>query len=249
MRRVDGRRIGRSLRAIRLRSGWRQVDVADKAKVSRAFVSKLERGLAATSDLERIERVCSALGADLDVRVRWRGEAIDRLLDEAHARLVEAFGRRLHDEGWEYAVEVTFNDYGERGSIDVFGWRPETRSLLVVEVKSIVVDAQGTLAPLDRKTRLAPKLARDRGWQPASVSRVLVVADGSTNRDRVARLGATFRAAFPDRGVAVSRWLRSPHGAISGLLFLRYDTAGGGTRPAAARQRVRRRKPGRIPPE
>lgn len=217
--------------------------------MSRSFVLKLERGLAATSDLERIERVCRAIGAELDVRIRWRGEAIDRLLDEAHARLVEAFVGRLSRGGWEYQVEVTFSEYGERGSIDVLGWQAAARSLLVGEIKSIVVDAQGTLAPLDRKTRLAPKLARDRGWVPASVSGILVVADGTTNRDRVTRLGETFRAALPDRGASVSRWLRAPGRAISGLLFLPYDTAGGATRPPTGRQRVRRPKRRRIDAE
>src|SRR5881396_4090007 len=82
---MDRLRLGRSPRALRIRLGWRQADVAIAAGASRAFVSKVERGLIMHSDLDRLERICQALGADLDVRIRWRGEALDRLLDEAHA--------------------------------------------------------------------------------------------------------------------------------------------------------------------
>jgi transcriptional regulator with XRE-family HTH domain len=236
----DPGRIGRSLRAIRIRLGWRQEDLARRTKVSRAFVSKLERGLARSSDLRRIESVCIALGADLDVRIRWRGEALDRLLDEGHARIVDAIVSVLRAWGWEVALEATFNDFGDRGSIDVFAWQPLCRALLVVEVKSVVPDAQGTLAPLDRKARIAPKLARARGWDPATVSRMLVIGDNTTNRDRVRRFDDLFDAALPVRGRAVRQWLRQPVGALAGLWFLRDATRGSTTRTTTGRSRVNR---------
>ena len=234
----DPQRIGRSLRAIRIRLGLRQVDVAKRASVSRSFVSNLERGLARATDLSRIERVCRALGADLDVRIRWRGEGLDRLLDEAHAALVDAIVAVLRSAGWVVELEVTFNDYGDRGSIDVLAWHPLQRALLVIEIKSVIADAQGTLAPLDRKVRIAPKLARVRGWAPASVSRLLVVGDHATSRRRVARFGSLFAAALPARGNVLRRWLATPAGATAGLLFLSDSTVGGARRSTAGRLRV-----------
>lgn len=236
----DPLRIGRSLRAIRIRLGLRQVDVALRAGVSRSFVSKLERGQSRSTDVGRIEAVCNALGADLDVRVRWRGEGLDRLLDEAHATVVDRLAALLKSDGWQTWLEVTFNDYGDRGSIDLFAWHPETWSLLVAEVKSVVPDAQGTLAPLDRKVRVAPKLARERGLVPRSVSRLLVVGDTSTNRRRIARFEALFDAVLPNRGWAVRRWLSGPSGSISGLLFLPDSTGDGTRRSTAGRSRVNR---------
>jgi transcriptional regulator with XRE-family HTH domain len=243
----DPLRIGRSLRAIRIRLGIRQVDVAVRAGVSRSFVSNLERGLSRSTDVSRIEAVCLALGADLDVRVRWRGEGLDRLLDEGHATIVDRLAALLVPDGWQTWLEVTFNDYGDRGSIDVFGWHQETRSLLIVEVKSVVPDAQGTLVPLDRKVRVAPKIARDRGLDPASVSRLLVVGDTSTNRRRIARFDALFDAALPDRGWAVRRWLSKPSGSIAGLLFLPDSTRDGTRRSTAGRSRVNRPRNARNP--
>lgn len=237
---MDGARIGRSLRAIRVRLGWRQSDLGKRAGVSTSFISKLERGLARSTDIERLERVCRALGADLDVRVRWRGEGLDRLLDEAHAVLVNRMVAVLRAAGWKVAVEVTFNVFGDRGSIDIFAWHQQFEAALVVEVKSVVPDAQATLMPLDRKTRLGAKLARDQGWNARSVSRLLVVADQTANRRRVNRLAAMFDAALPLRGRAVRDWLRAPVGSISALLFLPDSPPGSVRRAATGRQRVNR---------
>jgi len=220
----------------------RQEDVAIGAGVSRQFVSSVERGMIRHTDIERLESVCRALGAELDVRVRWRGEGLDLLLDEAHADLVNRMVGILHAEGWVANVEVTFNEYGERGSIDVLGWHENTKTLLVVEVKSVVADAQATLMPLDRKARLAPKLGQRLGWEARAASRLLVVWDASVNRRRLARLEATFATAFPLRGRSVRRWLRRPLGTVSGLLFVSNATAGSARRRATGRFRVRRPK-------
>jgi transcriptional regulator with XRE-family HTH domain len=242
---VDRLRIGRSIRVIRIRQGWRQLDLAVAAGVSRQFISNAERGVIRHSDLERLEHVCQALGAELDVRVRWRGEGLDLLLDEAHADLVERIVALLHAERWETALEVTFNEYGERGSIDILAWHRATKTLLVVEVKSVVADAQATLMPLDRKARLAPKVGQRLGWESRAVSRLLVVWDLSVNRRRLERLEAMFATAFPLRGRSVRRWLRRPEGSVSALLFVANATRGGTTRRATGRLRVRR--PERAP--
>lgn len=243
----DRLRIGRSLRAIRIRLGLRQADVAERAGVSRAFVSKLERGQFRGTDLARVEAVCAALGADLDVRVRWRGEALDRLLDEAHASIVDQVVAILERHGWKVELEVTFNEFGDRGSIDLFAWHAVERAVLIAEVKSVVPDAQGTLAPVDRKARLAPKLARERGYEVASVGRLLVVRDSSTNRRRVGRFEALFNAALPARGREVRRWLQRPSGAFAGLLFLPDATPGSTRRSTAGRSRVNPPRKGRNP--
>lgn len=239
---MDRLRVGRSTRAIRIRLNLRQADVAIASRVSRAFVSKVERGLIRHSDLDRLERLCQALGADLEVRVRWRGEGLDLLLDEAHAEIVERVVELLRAAGWETAVEVTFNEFGERGSIDVLGWHAAERAMLIVEVKSVIGDAQATLMPLDRKARLGPKIGRLRGWEPATVSRLLIVSEGSMNRRRIDRLEGMFATAFPVRGRAVRRWLVQPTAAIAGLLFLPDSTPGSARRRATGRQRVNRPK-------
>lgn len=240
----DSGRIGRSIRVIRIRAGWRQQDLANRAGVSRSFVSKVETGQAATADMARIQRLCAAIGADLDVRVRWHGEGLDRLPDEAHATIVQGLVALLSKRGWQVWLEVTFNVYGERGSIDVLGWHPPTRTLLVGEVKSVIADAQGTLAPLDRKVRLGARIARERGLDPAVVGRLLVVADRTTNRRRIARFGELFGAALPATGWAVRHWLAGPAGALAGLMFLSDSPASNIRRVSTGRIRVNRARKG-----
>jgi hypothetical protein len=179
------------------------------------------------------------LGASVDVRLRWHGEGLDRLLDEAHARLVDATVVLLREAGWDVAVEVSFSIWGERGSNDVLAWHEPTRTLLVVEVKSIVPDSQSILHGLDRKARLAPQLAAERGWECQGVARLLVVGESSTSRQRIARLATTYDSALPSRNVEIRRWIREPTGPLHGLLFLRNASPGSTKRPSVARERVR----------
>ena len=172
-----------------------------------------------------LDSVARALGARLNLSLSWNGEALDRLLDAGHAELVEIVAATLRGLAWDVAVEVSFNIGGERGSIDVLACHPATGTVLVVEVKSVVPDIQAMVFTLDRKTRLALVVARQRGWNGRAVGRLLVVGESRTSRRRVSEHGTTFDAAFPARRVEVKRWLRRPEPArsFSGLWFLAYD--------------------------
>lgn len=247
------------MRILRQRRHWRQVDLVARAGVPRWAVSLLELGRAGELRLDTIERIGRALEARVIVRVDWRGEAIDRLLDSAHAALVDDTVRRLGRAGWIVETEVSFEIRGERGSTDVLAWHPVERVLLVVEVKSAFGDLQATLMVLDRKVRLAPVVARRFGWEVISVGRLLVVGEGRTARRVVDAHAALFRTAFPLRGRAAARWLAAPTRArFSGLLCcfrhllvgsaLRAASGSGGRWWGRALERPRRvRAPRRLP--
>jgi len=186
--------------------------VAEVAGVSRQLVSRVESGDVAHIQAGVLERVIAAVGGNLDAQVRWHGEGLDRLLDSAHAALVERVVAMLRAEGWETAVEVSFAIRGERGSVDVVGLRRDLGAILIVEVKTVIPDAGGMLSTLDRKARLAPEIAAQLGWPCRSVSRLIVVGDSTTTRRRVRLLAATLSAVLPVRGWAVRRWLHEPSG-------------------------------------
>ena len=150
-------RFGLAIRALRRRRGWTQEELGRRAAVSQSAVSRLERGDGARLTMRTIERIAEALGARTSLRVFWHGEALDRLLDAAHAGLVDQVAGLLRRHGWVVMAEATFNVYGERGSVDVLAFHPEHGALLIVEVKSAVPDMQDMLAGLDRKIRLGPK--------------------------------------------------------------------------------------------
>jgi hypothetical protein len=171
--------------------------------------------------LRTIGRIAGVLGARLDVRLNWNGEGLDRLLDAAHADVVENVVAALAASGWQSAVEVSFNVRGERGSVDVFACHRTLDALIVVEAKSVVPDVQATLMTLDLKARLAPEIARQLGWPARRVGRILAIADTRTSRRRIDQHEAIFAAALPARTVAVRRWLGDPSGMpIRGIWFL-----------------------------
>lgn len=151
-----------------------------------------------------------------------------------------AWKAALERFGWHVEAEVTFNHYGERGSIDLLAWHAVRRVLLVGEVKSTLVDVQALLASIDLKCRVPRVVAAERGWAPAmDPMPALLVAEGTTARRRTAEHAALF-ARFSLRGPAARRWLRAPATAASGLLsFAKLPPARLGDRRRGGRRRIR----------
>jgi transcriptional regulator with XRE-family HTH domain len=237
---VDAIRFGRAIRALRVRRHLRQRDVAAAIGRSKSTIGRVEHGQIDAVAFGTLVAIARELRARADLTLSWNGEALDRLLDEAHISVVDLVVARLRALGWEVAVEVSFSIGGERGSIDVLGWHAASRSIAVIEVKSIVPDAQATIATLDRKARLAPIVARERGWSCLRVGRLLVVADTRTSRRRVAAHEQTWRAAFPASRRSAFEWLVVPAGpAPSALLFMTSPHPKGAKPQTGARYRVR----------
>jgi hypothetical protein len=154
--------------------------------------------------------------------VRWRGGALDRLLDDRHAQLVGQLLRLLERAHWESAPEVSYSEWGERGSVDVLGVHMPARAALVGEVKSELTSIEQTVRVHDAKCRLAPKLVEARfGFRPLVVGRLLVLPESSTSRDRLQRHAAVLDRAYPFRGVGTRRWLLSPGGPFAAVLLFR----------------------------
>jgi len=224
---MDSVRFGLAVRSLRRRRRWTQSELAIRVGCSRSAVARVERAEADRFTVRFLERLLATLDARMLVRVLWRGEELDRLLDADHAALVEKVASMLAATGWIVQVEVTFQVRGELGSVDVLALQPARRLVLVVEVKSVVPDLQSMLAALDRKVRLVPVILRDRGWGDGreAVSRVVVLSGDRTSRRRVERHAATFARSLPARTVAVKRWLARPSGEIGGIYFLSRVTA------------------------
>ncbi|HEX7472238.1 MAG TPA: helix-turn-helix domain-containing protein [Candidatus Limnocylindrales bacterium] len=234
-------RLGRIARALRQRLDRRQTDVARRAGVSQDSVSRVERGQVDGVTVGTLRRILAAVDGDLVLTVRWRGGELDRLLDEGHAALVGRVAEHLASLGWEVRLEVSFSVYGERGSIDVLGWRSDSRHLIVGEVKTEIASVEETLRRHDGKVRLGARIAEDRfGWRPRVVGRLLIVPAGSTVRRRVARHGAIFSRAYPLRGRELRSWLQQPVASAGGLLFLSPTHGVRGMGRSTPRRRVHR---------
>lgn len=116
---MDSVRFGLSVRALRHRRGWTQAELAHHAGLSQSAISRIERGAGDALTVRLLSRVAGVMGARIRMQVLWQGEELDRLLDAAHARLVERVIGLLGGAGWLVAPEVTYRFGAERGSIDV----------------------------------------------------------------------------------------------------------------------------------
>jgi transcriptional regulator with XRE-family HTH domain len=212
--------VGRLFRELRVRLGWTQRMVATRARISTSAYSLIERGRIEGVPIGKIRRVGAVLEVRLVLEPRWRGAAVDRLLSSRHASMTEVIAAMLMELAWEVRPEVSFAHFGERGVVDLVAWHAGTRTLLLVELKTELVDANELLAVTDRRRRLAHVIADPFGWHPQHVGEWVVVADSRTNRRRLAAVRTALRAALPSTGHQVRAWLRRPSGAIAALSFL-----------------------------
>jgi transcriptional regulator with XRE-family HTH domain len=221
---MDALRTGRVLRAIRRHIDLTQAAVAKRAGVSQSVYSRAERGDLTGMTVGTLDRLAASLGASLIIDIRFQGGLADRLVDAAHAALVDVTVGVLRRYGWQVEIEFTFNVFGDRGSVDVLGWHAATRTLLIIEVKSRFTDLQAMLVSLARKLRVVPDLAREtRAWDAAHVARIVVAYGSAENRAILARFGSTFDAALPARANVIRRWLRHPDGPLSGVWLMSRD--------------------------
>jgi transcriptional regulator with XRE-family HTH domain len=217
---MDDLHFGAVIRAIRKRRGLYQADLARLSGVSHATISLVERGHCEKLSLVSVRRIASALDVRTELHARWRGGELDRLLSRRHSILAESFAAFvLANPGWVVEAEVSFSIYGERGTIDQLAWHPGTAHLLVVELKTALVDINEMLGTLDRKRRLARTIAAERGWQPALVSVWLIVEDTHTNRRHATDHRVLLRSRLPLDGRQLRSFLVKPSVAASGLAF------------------------------
>lgn len=216
---MDDIHFGVVVRSVRVKRGWRQRDLAAAADLSPSTISRIERGHLDRLSLAVIRRVAAALDIRVELLGRWRSGDLDRLVNAKHSALHEQVARMFRRDlpDWVFEPEVSFAIYGERGVIDILAWHPRLRALLVIELKTDIVDVNDLVGGVDRKRRLAWQVGRARGWDPESVSVWVLVAVGRTNRARIAAHRATLRAAFPTDGRGISGWLHDPNGPVAAL--------------------------------
>ena len=235
--------VGAAIRVLRLRRGWRQVDVARAAGLSQQEISTIELGRLDQVSIRALRGVTRVLDARCSFDLRWSGGLIDRLLDEQHAGLVGQAAAELRRLGWQADIEVSYAHYAERGSIDLSASRPDRRIAVIVEVKSRLVSVEAMLRKLDQKVRLADTIVRRRlNWQPVAIARLLVLPATDSARAQVSRQRLVLGAAFPLRGTALRAWLAEPTAArspVSGLLYVT-PTRNSGGNSAVTRVRARR---------
>ena len=228
--------IGRILRMLRIRKEWRQEDVAAKCGLSPSAIGRHERGR--TGSVSALERHAAVFDLRVDIRLVGRGGDLVRLADEEHAAIIESLAAWFQKHGFVTELEASFNEWGERGRIDLLAFDPRTGTLVIVEVKTQLVDLQDLFGAINIRMRLSSKIAERRGWQVRSTMTVLAVADTAVNRAVVRRHRALFDG-FDGRRLTASALGRD------GARVLHWVPAAAASRSSwfGGRQRVRGHPP------
>ncbi|WP_404810445.1 helix-turn-helix domain-containing protein [Microbacterium algeriense] len=71
----SARQLGAVMRAARLRRGWSQTELAERAAVDRPWLVKLETGRLDNPTLRRVLQVVQSLGLQLSVQEAVKGES------------------------------------------------------------------------------------------------------------------------------------------------------------------------------
>lgn len=238
---MDDQRIGSSLRALRLRRRLRQEDVRVAAGIPRRAAMRIEAGRLDGVRFGDIRRYSAALGARFDGSVLWQGSGLDRMVNRGHARMHEAMVKWLDVVGgWLVLPEVSFAYRTERGVIDAVAWHAVSRTLLITELKTRIVDISQLMSTMDIRGRMAHRIASERGWDPRAVGLWVVVAPARTNARALAEHAGVLRAKFPADGRVMRRWLANPAGDVAALSFMPHVHLGNLGRDATTPRRVRR---------
>jgi transcriptional regulator with XRE-family HTH domain len=218
---VDDVRIGRACRELRRRFQWRQVDLAGRAGVSQDLISRIETGKLRGIAYHTLQAVFVALGGRFDGLVQFRGPELERLLDALHASVLEQSAGFYRRSLWETLSEVTFQVFGDRGSIDLLSLRPDRGIASINEIKTDIPSVEETHRRHDVKVRLAAKIVEDRvGWRPTAIGRILILPEDSRLRRIVDRHATVFASSYPASSRDIRRWIRDPVGPIAGVWFL-----------------------------
>jgi len=181
----------------------------------------VERGHLGAVQLDIVRAIAAQLDVRVEVQARARAIDLDRVVNARHSALAEHSIDWLSTfDGWVVRPEGSFSVYGERGVVDLLCWHERSGTVLVIEIKTELIDFGELLGTLDKKVRLAPAIARGLGWRSRTVGVCLLVADSSTNRRRARQHQALLRSALPDGPRHLARWLRSPAGSVRAVRFV-----------------------------
>lgn len=192
--------VGSAVRAIRTSLGWTQRRLAAEAGVSQAHVWAVEQGRVAHLTFDAAESLLKVMGAHLSMSVGapfisdQRGQR-----DAAHTRMVAHVVRRLRRLGWEVLTEVGIGDGRSRGFIDILAFHPNTRVMLVIEIKTEIHDYGQIERSIDWYQRESWSIARLEGWQPERSIGVLLLLMTQANDDRVHSNREAFASGYPMR--------------------------------------------------
>jgi transcriptional regulator with XRE-family HTH domain len=210
--------------AARLARRWTQRDLARAARVSQSMIVRVEHGDLDDIKVRTLVRIVAALDIQVDVRLLAPYAPPAPIRDRAHSRCIAYVARRLEVAGFVVATEVEVGGARWRGFVDVLGWHPVEHVLLVIEVKTEIVDVGELERQLGSYERAAWQAARARGWRPRALTAMLLVLATRENDRRLSAERAYFEGGFSlrarDLNGLLERPSRPPPRGVRGLAMI-----------------------------
>ena len=188
---------------MRLRRRWTQLQLADRAGLSRLVVTRLESSDGPV-DLETLERVGLALGVSVDVG--FGRDRLEEVADAGHLAMQELVLRTARAAGWQADFELPTRPMEAWRSIDVGLASHARREAVEVECWNSVGDLGAASRASNRKLAELEALATARWGEDAGVGLLWVVRATARNRALVERYPEVFAARFPGSS---REWLRA----------------------------------------
>lgn len=190
--------VARTVRDARHALGWSQRELAERTQLAQSTISRIERAVLDDLTLATTALVMGALGvrATLDLRASFIADR-GRQKDAGHARCVAYVVRRLRRLGWVTLTEVEIITGTSHGWIDVLAYREHDGRLLVIEVKTDLIDVGQAQRQLSWYERAAWDVARRQGWRPRHVTSALLVLSTQVALERIVANREHLRQSFP----------------------------------------------------
>ncbi len=201
-------RLGREVRASRLRRGLTQRALGRRIGVVQSTISDIERGRGGSLSVDVWQRTFVVLGRRLVIEAAR--DPAQEPLDAGHLRIQELVLRTARAAGIRGTFELPTRPAEPARSADVGLRMDAQRCLVLVECWNTISDIGAAARTTNRKLAEASGLAIAVGGErPYRVTAAWVVRATARNRSLVARYPEVLAARFPASSVAWARALTS----------------------------------------
>lgn len=184
-----------------------QDELADRVGVTRGYIAGIEMGRA-NPTLDVVAKVAAALDVEVDWHIRPPViHAAGQTGDLVHARCSAYVGRRLRAAGLLTVREVEIVHARSHGWVDLLAYDRDTRTLLLVEVKTRLDDLGALERQIGWYERSALDAARRLSWRPSRVVTWLVVLASAEADAGIRAHRSVLDQGFPVRAHEALRWL------------------------------------------
>lgn len=214
-------RLGREIRASRLRRKLTQAQAAARARISRSTWSRIENGRGAGQTIDAWQRVGLAVGRPL--RIDFGSDPEESATsDGGHLEGQELILRLMRATGHRRFVELPTRPADSRRAIDIVALDDRRRSMLVVQVWNTFGDLGSAVRGFDRELAATAEVAAGMGFPDATITGCWAVVDNRANRALVARYPEFFATRFPGSSFAWARAIRTgaPPPQAAGIVWL-----------------------------